>query len=127
MSATAHELLDELRRRGAVAFRVGDRLRVRPADVVPPELVDRLRAHKAELLGLVAEHPPAAPAVDYEAIYAALTAAARTADDLAAIDRHADLNGFWVSEEIVWLDRRCDALAQAGGDEASYRAAIALL
>lgn len=55
---TAHDLLAELHRRGAVAYRVGDRLRVRPADAVPPELLDRLRQYKAALLPLVPERPP---------------------------------------------------------------------
>jgi hypothetical protein len=123
MTQAAHELLNELRRRGAIAYRVGDRLRVRPADVVPAELVDRLREHKAALLSLVPEHS----LIDYEANYVELTASAGTADDLATIARHARLNGDWVAGEIAWLDQRCTVLAQARADESSYRAAVLLL
>jgi hypothetical protein len=71
--------------------------------------------------------PPKATGVDYEAIYLALTVDAGTAEDLAAIGHHVALNGFWVAEELTWLDRRCDRLAREGADEATYRAAVLLL
>jgi hypothetical protein len=93
--------------------------------VIPPELVNRLREHKAELLSLVPDSP-AAP-VDYEAIYAELTAVAGAADDLIAISGLVDLNGLWIAREIAWLDSRCDAHARAGVNETSYRAAVLLL
>lgn len=64
---------------------------------------------------------------EYEQIYLALTFDAGTAEDLAAIGRHIALNGFWVADEIAWLDRRCDRLARARADEATYRAAVLLL
>lgn len=64
---------------------------------------------------------------DYEAIYLALIADACTADDLAAIGHNVACNGFWVAEELAWLDRRCDRLAHAGTAEATYRAAVLLL
>ena len=51
MSATA--LLAELHRLGAVAYRAGDGIRVRPASAIPPELFERLRQHKSELLRVV--------------------------------------------------------------------------
>ena len=123
---TPAAMLAEIRRRGAIAYRKGDTIRLRPASVLPPELIEAVRRHKAELLAVVPELHPG-PRVDYEAIYAELTAAARTADDLAAIDRHARLNGLWVADEISCLDRRCDALARARADEPSYRAAVLLL
>lgn len=69
----------------------------------------------------------AAPAMDYEAVYSALAIDAGTAEDLAALARHVGLNGFWVAEELKWMDQRCDRLARDGADEATYRAAVLLL
>jgi hypothetical protein len=51
MTPTA--VLAEIRRRGAVAYRVGDMIRLRPASVLPAELVDAVRQHKAALMPLV--------------------------------------------------------------------------
>jgi len=52
---TAVELLAELRNHGATVAVVGDRLRIKaPADLVTPELYAVLRAHKAELVQVVA-------------------------------------------------------------------------
>lgn len=46
-------VLEEIRRRGAIAYRAGDTIRLRPASVLPPELIDAVRQHKTELLPLV--------------------------------------------------------------------------
>lgn len=54
---TTQDLLLELHRRGAVAYRVGDKVRVRPATAVPPDLARRLREHKAELLLALPDAP----------------------------------------------------------------------
>ncbi|MCH7872620.1 MAG: hypothetical protein IID33_13055 [Planctomycetes bacterium] len=59
MSA-AVELLKELGRRGVVVEARGDRLRYRPRSVVSPELADRIRSHKAELLSILTVERPAA-------------------------------------------------------------------
>lgn len=71
--------------------------------------------------------PTKAIGVNYEAIYLGLTVDAGTAEDLAAIGHHVARNGFWVAEEIAWLDRRCDRLARTGADVATYRAAVLVL
>src|SRR6185503_10643717 len=52
--------------RGVELVPVGDRLRFRPASAVPPELRERLRVHKAEVLALLAPSAlpgPAAPSL----------------------------------------------------------------
>ncbi len=51
----AAELLVEVKRCGAVAYRVGDRIRVRPAAQIPPRLLEELRQHREALLSLVPE------------------------------------------------------------------------
>lgn len=122
---TARDLLAEVHRCGAVAYRIGDRLRIRPADAVTPELVDRLRQHKAELLPLVPERPPAPSVKTLGPVGAGLTATADT--DLAAIETAVAYNGQWVADEIVALERRCVGLARADADETVFRAAVVLL
>ena len=52
---TATQILCELERRGVRLEAVGDRLRYRPKDAVPAEMVEVLRAHKAELLQALRE------------------------------------------------------------------------
>ena len=50
---TPEEILEEVERRGAVMYRTGESLRVRPASAIPPDLIRTLRAHKRDLLPLV--------------------------------------------------------------------------
>lgn len=129
---TPEAVLAEVHRRGAIAYRTGDTIRLRPASVLPAELIEAVRQHKAELLPLVADRPPErppapsvpplAPVAYYETINAALTAAGH-----AAIEAHVRRNGRWVANEIVWLDRRCEELARAEADETVFRAAVVLL
>ena len=58
MTATPLELLlADLAARGIEVQAHGDRLRFRPPDAVTPDLVRRLKVHKAELLAMLA--PPA--------------------------------------------------------------------
>ena len=52
---TATEILSELERRGVELQVVGDKLRFRPVDAVTPEMLETLRAQKAELLRLLAK------------------------------------------------------------------------
>jgi hypothetical protein len=53
-------LLQELRAIGVEVTPQGDNLAIRPASKVPPELKERLRAHKAEVLAVLkAEAGPA--------------------------------------------------------------------
>lgn len=61
MSAAA--ILDELRARGAVAYRRGDQVRMRPGSVITPGLLDAVRRHKDELLPLLPSDPPPKPEV----------------------------------------------------------------
>ena len=50
MSTGVADILGELDRRGVALRVVGDRIRYRPVDAVPPDLRERMTAHKAELL-----------------------------------------------------------------------------
>jgi TubC N-terminal docking domain len=51
---TAAALVADLRARGVELVAAGERIRFRPASAVPPELRERLRVHKAEVLALLA-------------------------------------------------------------------------
>src|SRR4051812_49070687 len=63
-----------------------------------PELVAELRRTGSAAAPAARKAERAtSPRVDYEAIYAELTAGAGTADDLAAVQRQAQLNGRWVA------------------------------
>lgn len=54
----AEAILAELRARGVQLMPVApDRLRIRPASVVPPPLREELVRHKAEVLALLGERP----------------------------------------------------------------------
>jgi hypothetical protein len=57
---TPAAVLAELHRRGATAYRKGDTIRLRPAAVLSPALVEAVRQHKAELLLALPETPQAA-------------------------------------------------------------------
>jgi hypothetical protein len=111
-------LLAEVRRHGAVAYRVDNRIRLRPATAIPPDLLERLRQHKAELLALVP---------DYDAIHAEITTDVGTAEDAAALERYALLNGPGIYEQIHTLQRQCDDLVRAGANETTYRQAVTAL
>jgi hypothetical protein len=50
---TAAALIAEFRALGVELIPAGDRIRFRPASAVPPDLVERLRHHKAEVLRLL--------------------------------------------------------------------------
>lgn len=55
----AVEVLDEVRRRGVTVGKDGEnRLRLRPASALTPELVDELRSNKPEILRLLSEPEP---------------------------------------------------------------------
>lgn len=54
-------LLAEVNRRGATARRVGDHIHLRPATALPADLLDRVRAHKADLLRLLRNGEPTGP------------------------------------------------------------------
>ena len=60
---TAAALVAELRARGVELIPASDRIRYRPASAVPPDLVARLRACKAEVLCLLTV-PPATVTLD---------------------------------------------------------------
>lgn len=52
---TAADLLAELGRRGIQVEAHGDRLRYRPRSAVTPELAQRLKSHKRELLAILGD------------------------------------------------------------------------
>ena len=52
---TATELLADLDRRGVRLEARGDRLRYAPRSALTPELVERLRSHKTELLAVLSD------------------------------------------------------------------------
>lgn len=47
---TVTQLLQDLQRRGVTVRAIGDRIGFKPADAVPPDLLERMKRHKAELL-----------------------------------------------------------------------------
>jgi hypothetical protein len=54
-------ILDELKALGVEVFPQGENLVIRPASKVPPEMKDRLRAHKVEVLAALStprRNPP---------------------------------------------------------------------
>lgn len=57
MTAAA-EILAEIRAVGAVAYRRGDEVRMRPARAITPALLDRVRRHKREPLAVLPSTPP---------------------------------------------------------------------
>jgi TubC N-terminal docking domain len=52
---TARDLLKEAAQRGLLIIPDGTNLRIRPGQLVTPDLAERLRARKAELLALLAD------------------------------------------------------------------------
>ena len=58
----AVELLTDLAERGIQATGEGEHLRVRPRSALTPELIEEIRAHKAELLALLDGRLPLAEA-----------------------------------------------------------------
>jgi hypothetical protein len=121
LSAALHPLLAELRAYGAAAYRVGDRVLVRRAKALPPELLARLRENKATLLTLV---PDAPPPVDYEAIYATVTGTTGSIGDRDACVWWYELGHRDLPGELCALEHRCEELAREGAPEAEYRAAV---
>lgn len=55
---TALAVLDELRARGGIAYRHGERVRIVPPSAVSPDLLRRVREHRHELLEVLPEAPP---------------------------------------------------------------------
>ena len=60
---SAAEILAEIRAVGAVAYRRGSEVRMRPARAITPALLDRVRRHKRELLAVLPAAPPDAAAL----------------------------------------------------------------
>jgi hypothetical protein len=88
---TAVEILATLARRGVRVEVAGDRLRLRPADRVPPELVDVVRDRKPELLAALLPGR----------ILEALAAGPMTARSLARA-LGADRADVWREVEALW-------------------------
>lgn len=60
---TATQLMTDLARLGIHIEAHGDRLRYSPRSAVTPDLADRMKAHKGELLA-ISRRDPDAPAID---------------------------------------------------------------
>jgi hypothetical protein len=58
---TAAALVEALRSRGVELVPVGDRLRFRPASKIPPELLERLRERKGEVIAILTARPSEVP------------------------------------------------------------------
>ena len=54
------EVLADVERRGVTLAPADDKLRFRPKDALPPELVEELRAHKASILRILTDREIAA-------------------------------------------------------------------
>jgi hypothetical protein len=52
-----HEILEEVGRWGVSLFPKGDRIRFYPKNALTPELLEELKAHKAEILVVLSEEP----------------------------------------------------------------------
>lgn len=110
---TAAELLDDLNRLGIEVAVHGYRLRYRPRSAVTPKLVERLRAHKPELLALLGPAGPpdaatVAPAVDHPEPVVSWPEAVRWEDCIAPPEPCPDCGGL-----VCWWNalggRRCMA------------------
>ena len=93
----AAELLDELDALGVQLEADGERLRYRPRGRVPGSLVGRMRAHKAELVALVARRGEIDRAIAQQL--------AKTVPYIAAKGRLA-----WVPADYLEQLRRCGLL-----------------
>ena len=69
MSPSAAVLLDRVRALGASACVYGDRLRITAPHALPSDLVDALRAHKADVLALLTSASQLAPTAALRAAY----------------------------------------------------------
>lgn len=121
---SAAQILAEIRAVGAVAYRRGDEVRMRPARAITPALLDRVRRHKRELLAVLPVAPPEvaappAPAEPVEWIVSSASAgamrlviAASPEDWTAAVWRAAAL------VEVLDMRTRADrADAQEAADQ----------
>ena len=129
------QILADIRRRGVTIFRHGDRLHLRPASAVTPEIARQVTAMKARLLPLVTEQPTGAQPTELRDESAAeadpycVLSDEIQIDDLArAVRWHADFNGHRIAREIDALDRDCAGLRDTHGTDAlAYRIAVSLL
>jgi TubC N-terminal docking domain len=116
----AAEILNELSARNVRPLVIDGKLKLRgPADRVTPELVERVRAHKAELLAVLAA-PPAADAK------AAITHTGHAPEALTLIAR---LRGYtlpagWMPAARAIAERLCPLLTAPEMDPAQALAAL---
>lgn len=69
MTVTASDILADLTARGIELVGSGNRIRYRPRSLMAPELVERIKAHKPDLLAIlrtdgIGDGPEAAPEAD---------------------------------------------------------------
>ena len=125
MTPTA--LLAALHDLGAEAYRVGDKIRLRPAAVLNPEILAQVKAAKAELLPLLpdkpAEPPVGASGFANATIWTAPSTVIGTPTDAPAITWAETYLTPDVVATLGALGRRCESLA-AGTDEAAYHGAV---
>lgn len=107
MTAAASSLLAELNHLGVELVAEGERLRYRPRQVITADMATRMKAHKAELLALLAQTAPARSSVTF--------------DDAVDVSSPADLPMDWRIE----FEERAAILEYDGGlsrDEADEQA-----
>jgi len=103
----------------------GDKLEVRPASKLTPELRGQLQQRKAEVLTLFKTHKHPAPFCDYRTLYR--QAAEAMAEDCCLIETAWLLAHPEFYEQIRALDEQLTTMEQAGAGEGEYRATLALL
>jgi hypothetical protein len=96
----AASLLDELHSLGVTLESRGDRLRFKPVNAVPPDLVEHLRAHKDEVIALL-EHDR-----DHQTVTDKASATLEALSQIGAVLIHTTKFG------PIWL-----AIDQASADE----------
>jgi hypothetical protein len=87
--------------------------------MTPAALLDRVRAHKAELFPRVPDY--------YEAVYQAAIERLDIPTCAAAISWFAALNGDGIIDEIAVLEKRCADLASASAPAETYRSSVEAL
>ncbi len=113
---TAIDLLHDLRRRGILLERRGDRIRYYPADALSEAELAVLRAQRAEVLRALQD--------ERRRQYADLTEDIGGAEDREALRWLTDRDDGATLAALLALDRQCAELARQGADDDVFRQAV---